>query len=137
MRFKISPEAVARLELGDGLEGREFTGPPIADGLMAGFTVGEIRWAKRLVGAAQITDVDPLEARILYYFLTVRRADHTLLPRERFEELSVLDFIITPHAVSNLDPDGDCQECSQPVSSGVHVDVDPTLPAAAEAAETT
>jgi len=109
----------------------EFDGPPIREGLLAGFTVGELRWAKKELNVPAIEQIDAIEARLLYYVLTMRRVDHTLLPIARFDTLTLLDFELVQHWVEGLDRDGDCGECSQPIGSPIHygsrVPVDPTV----------
>lgn len=120
-------------------QGKEFEGPRVDRGLIVGYAVGELRWAKKELKVARIEDLDAIEARILYYVLAIRRHDHTLLPISRFEKLTVLDFDVASHAFV-LDDDGDCRECLQPRESSVHVaepDEQPIAQPVAEPAEAT
>jgi hypothetical protein len=113
---------------------REFNGPSVRLGLLGGFTTGELRWAKeKLFKVARIEDVDAADSRVGYYFLTLRRADHTLAPVDVWADLSGIDFDLVPHEVTVLDADGDCGECNQPLANeALHtgVNVPPMSPAA-------
>lgn len=109
-------------------EGREFDGPPVDEGLLAGFTVGELRWLKReLRTPGGIETLDAIEARIAYFVLAIRREDHTLLPVSRFDDLTVREFPLVPHVLTKADRDGDCLECGNSPAAQVHIpqDVEP------------
>lgn len=120
MRFTMRPEAIERLGLSMELKDREFLGPSVEDGLLAGFTVGENKWARNQVKAKSSYDLDPMDARVFYHFLTVRRDDPTLLPVKAFTELSVGDFEVTPHAAVGVEDEG-CSDCGKSFASVVHL----------------
>ncbi len=126
MRFTMRPEAIERLGLSPELKGREFAGPAMEDGVLAGFTVGENRWGRKLVGAKTSQDMDPLDVRVMYYFLAVRRDlqasgdDVKLLPPDVFDRLSPGDFEVLPHLAAG-DEDEGCIECGRSFRSPVHL----------------
>lgn len=104
---------------------RVFDGPSTAEGLMGGFPRGVREWLKKQLKIATIEELDALDARVAYYFLTIRNEDHSLLPMTRFNDLAVTDFAIVRHVVESLDQDGDCAECHGPVDSGrLHIEGD-------------
>lgn len=102
-------------------QGQEFTGPDTREGLLGGFTVGERRWARQALKLPSADEMDVGDARLLFYFLTIRRSDHRLLPPEKFDELTLLDFELVRHVVTELDADGDCAECHRPVDAALHL----------------
>jgi hypothetical protein len=105
---------------------REFNGPSVREGLLAGYTRGEIKWAKQKIGVMLTDQLDLVDCRLLYYVLGIRRTDHKLLPIERFDDLALDDFALSKHVVTFLDQDGDCGECTLRVSNrAVHIDADP------------
>lgn len=105
---------------------REFEGPKVSRGLLGGFTVGEIRWAKKELKVSAAEDFDAVEAEILYHVLSIRRADHRLLPISQFGDLSLLDFMPVPHVI-NPDESGDCMDCGRPPQAPVHTEA-PEVP---------
>lgn len=90
---------------------RVFDGPNTSEGLMGGFPYGVQQWLKRTLKLDSIDQLDVVGGRLAYYFLTIRQADHTLLPPDRFKDLTLIDFEVVPHVVTDLDEDGDCAEC--------------------------
>jgi hypothetical protein len=118
VRFTVSDEAIERLGLPE-LKGKEFEGPRVDRGIIGGFTIGEIRWAKKsLLRIDLIQEVDAAEIRPLYFALAIRRTDPRLLPEKRFSELMDTDFVVAPHEyVGEL---RECGECLEPVRSPVH-----------------
>lgn len=133
MKFRFTARAAQTLGLPETNMEREFDGPATRDGLLMGYTAGEVRWLRKHLGVTSTTDIDIVDARIGYYFLAIRREDHTLWPPARFDDLAVSDFELVQHEVVHpLDDDGDCGECHQPVTSGLHTGdpgPDPTRPA--------
>lgn len=113
--------------------GRVFDGPPVHRGLLAGFTIGEQRWARRALKLDSLDRLDSSDLRCLYHFMTLRRIDHELVPAEKFDDLTVLDFELAKHAyVRDVDDPGEsCRECNQHAEFACHqgVPVDPTPPA--------
>lgn len=135
MRFMVTPEAAERLQLnvervcylpGRAPDGerirREFDGPSLREGLLAGVQRGKLGWAKKHLKVQRTEQLDMFEQRLLYFVITMRDADHTLLPIERFDELSLIDFELVRHVVPFKDRDGDCGECSSPLDSAIHLD---------------
>lgn len=119
MRFTVSGEAIERLKLSPELKERVFEGPRVDRGQLAGFTTGELRWAKReLLRIDQIQELDLAEVRPLYFFLAIRRADPRVLPERLFADLADLDFEVVPHPY--LGDLAQCKECTEPVRSDVH-----------------
>lgn len=119
MRFTVSGEAIERLKLSTELKERVFEGPRVDRGQIAGYTTGELRWAKReLLRIDQMQDVDHAEIRPLYFFLAIRRADPRALPERTFSDLADLDFVVVPHPY--LGELAECKECGEPVRSEVH-----------------
>lgn len=136
MRFSITLEGAERLALDaqrvcwtdtSGQRGRrEFSGPSVREGLLGGFTRGELKWAKQKMGVVLTDQLDLVDCRLLYYVLSIRRADHKLLPIDRFDDLALDDFELIKHVVSFLDQDGDCGECTFRVGNrAVHLDPEP------------
>lgn len=112
---------------------RVYEGPATTDGLLGGFPLGVQRWLKRTMKVERIEQLDVVEARLAYFFLTIRQADHTLLPAEQIDDLRTIDFKLVKHKVSHpLDDDGDCGECNQPIEASVHTGDDGPLPVAAD-----
>lgn len=135
MRFMVTPEAAERLQLnvervcylpGTGPDGerkrREFNGPSLREGLLAGVPRGILGWAKKRLNIQRIEQLDVFEQRLLYYVIAMRGTDHELLPIERFDDLSLTDFELVRHVVPFKDRDGDCGECSSPIDSTIHLD---------------
>ncbi len=123
MRFTVSDEAIERLGLTE-LKGTTFEGPRVDRGLLAGYTNGEIRWAKKAVLRIDLMqEVDLTALRPLYFFLAIRRADQRLLPEKRWDDLADLDFVVEPHEYAG--ELADCQECMEGVRSAVHEVPDP------------
>jgi len=106
--------------------GNEYDSPPLGNGALAGFTLGELKWAKKKIGVRSLDDLNQIEVIVLYGVLSIRRADHTVLPLEQFWDLSAGDFSLVEHALGKLDRDGDCLECGSPPDSSLHVG-DPTM----------
>jgi len=118
MRFVVAEDAIERLGLNE-LKGQTFEGPRVDRGLIAGFTIGEIRWAKRaLLRVDLIQEIDAAEARPLYCFLAIRRADARVLPEKLFPELRDTDFEVVPHEYAG--DLRDCAECLEPLRRAVH-----------------
>lgn len=116
-----------------GTGAREFTTPDTSEGLLGGFMLGELKWLKQQLKVPRIEDLDVVEARIAAFFLTIRRADHELLPIAQWPRLTMGDFKLVPHAVTGYDQDGDCGECHLPVDAQLHQvpdapALDPTSP---------
>jgi hypothetical protein len=139
MRFTVTTEGAERLGLNvdkvcylpgtepDGTRRpREFNGPSLREGLLAGVPRGILAWAKKALKVQRIDQLDLIDQRLLYYVITMRGVDHTLLPIERFDDLAVADFELVQHAVTFLDRDGDCGECSTPVDNPIHIDGEDT-----------
>ncbi len=100
---------------------REFDGPTTIFGLIEAWPMGIQRWLKHQLKVAKVEDLDAAQARMAYYFLTIRQADHTLLPIGRWDELALTDFDLVRHEVTGLDQDGDCAECHMTVDAFVHL----------------
>lgn len=137
MRFTMTREAAARLGLSvdrvcgpEGEPAREYDGPSVREGLLGGFPRGVIEWLKRQLKVARIEFIDIASSRLAYYALTMRSADHTLLPFDRFDDLSLTDFELVRHVVTHKDQDGDCGDCSQPLNAPVHIAADDDAPGA-------
>lgn len=147
MRFSVTPEGAQRLGLdvdkvcylpgtapdGDRIT-REFSGPSLREGLLAGVPRGILGWAKKALKVQRTEQLDMFEQRLLYYVIAMRGADHTLLPIERFDDLALTDFELVQHVVPFKDRDGDCGECSSPLDSPIHLD---PIDASAEVPPTT
>jgi hypothetical protein len=137
MRFTMTPDGVERLAAGDPAVVldpkrvcREFYGPPVREGLLGGFTRGELGWAKKQLKVTRTDAIDVTDARLLYYILAMRHADHTLLSISHFDALALTDFELVQHVPPGLDRDGDCAECSMPLDHPVHLEPEPDdLPA--------
>lgn len=130
MRFRFTPHGVAELGLSPQLLGREFDGPTTITGLMGGVPLGIQRWAERELARIgydnpRVIALDGMEARLLYYVISIRNEDHKLLPIDRFPDLSLAMFEMVPHRVPGLDPDGDCSECHGQLEARWHIDTDP------------
>ncbi len=135
MRFTVTTDGAERLGLNvdkvcylpgaepDGSRrAREFNGPSLREGLLAGVPRGILAWAKKALKVQRIDQLDLMEQRLLYYVITMRGVDHTLLPIERFDDLAVADFELVQHVVPFKDRDGDCGECSTPIDNPIHLD---------------
>jgi hypothetical protein len=101
---------------------REFDGPSLREGLLAGIPRGIIGWAKKQLKVQHVQQLDMFEQRLLYYVIAMRHADHELLPIERFDDLALTDFELVQHVVPFKDRDGDCGECSSSIDSPIHLD---------------
>lgn len=136
MRFTVTTEGAERLGLNvdkvcyqpgpadpDGVRKlREYDGPSLREGLLAGFPRGVLGWAKKALKVQRVEHLDMFEQRLLYYVIAMRNTDHTLLPIDRFDDLAMTDFELVRHVVPFRDRDGDCGECSSPVDSPIHLD---------------
>lgn len=127
-RLGLDPGRVCYLPGQKGPDGepvvREFSGPPVREGLLAGFPRGVIGWGKKALKVQRTEQLDLLDQRLLYYVLSIRSVDHTLVPITMFDDLAVADFELVRHVVPFLDQDGDCGECSMPVSLALHLSDD-------------
>ncbi len=118
MRFTVSDDAIERLGLPE-LKGKTFEGPRVDRGMVAGFTNGELRWAKKNVLRIDLMqDVDLTAVRPLYFFLAIHRTDPRLLSEKRWDDLADIDFVVEPHEYAG--DLAECQECMEPVRSTVH-----------------
>jgi hypothetical protein len=125
MRFIVTKDGAGRLGLDPArVCGREYDGPSVREGLLGGFPRGVLKWAKRELKVQQIEQLDIADCRLLYYVITIRNTDHTLLPISRFDDLALTDFELVKHEVTFLDQDGDCGECSMSVDNPVHIRAD-------------
>lgn len=129
MKFTIRPESIERLQLDPERAGVVFDGPSTREGLIGGMPRGVLKWAKQQLKIDRIEYLDVAEARLLYYVISIRNADHTLLPISRFDDLALDDFELVPHVMRGKDQDGDCADCNQPWDSPVHVTADDDGPA--------
>lgn len=108
---------------------KEFDGPRVDKGPLAGFTMGELQWAKQQLKLQRIEQLDAVESTVLYYLLSIRRTNHELLPISQWGDLSIADFDVCEHP-ADLDVDGDCRECGNPARAPWHVgEPVPTSPA--------
>jgi hypothetical protein len=132
MRFVVTEDGAGRLGLDPGrVCGREFDGPSVREGLLGGFPRGVLKWAKRELKVQAVEQIDVNDARLLYYVISMRNTDHTLLPISRFDDLALTDFELVKHVVPFKDQDGDCGECSMSLDNPVHIrddDAGPELP---------
>ena len=114
-------------------DGREFDGPALGVGWQEGFTIGELRWAKKQLKVSSTDDLDTAEGFVLWAVLAIRRADHTILPIHRFDELSMHDFEPLPHPIAWNRQRTGCLDCGNVADSVLHEDQgeapDPTGPA--------
>lgn len=124
MRFTITPEAIERLRINESALGREFNGWSTKEGLLGGVPRGILKWAKLQLKVERTEQLDAADARLVYYLLAIKNADHRLLPFSRIDELALTDFELVKHEVTSLDQDGDCGECNQPVDSIMHLSSD-------------
>jgi len=116
-------------------EGQEYEGPPLNGGALAGFTLGELRFAKRQLHLANLDTLDSTEALVVYGMLAIRRKDHRIVPFDRFEDLRAADFELLPHPYVR-DRDGDCRECSRGENHWLHEDQGEANPPEPPATET-
>jgi len=111
--------------------GQQFEGPPVDEGLLGGFTLGELKWLRRELKIPGIQALDVVEGRVAYCVLTIRREDHTLLPLSMWDDLTFRDFPLVPHPIKP-GRDGDCTECQMTADAPVHIEQDigpdPTRP---------
>lgn len=134
MKFTITDEAIERLGLSTDLKGHMFAGPPVDEGLLARFTRAEIIWLKSVAGVTSTSDFDPMEVRMGYCVLSVRRDSPAWIPRKRFEppesifdQMADTDFQYVKHDFVPMpeDPRG-CSECGQLGRARIHLtDEDP------------
>lgn len=107
---------------------RVFDGPPVHRGLLAGFSIGAQRYARKVLQLDSIDTLDGAELQILYYVLSLKQIDHNLLPvtRASFDELTLLDFDIAAHVFvpDGDDPRGTCRECNQSERFRSHVEAE-------------
>lgn len=94
------------------IKGRVFEGPDTSRGLMGGFKVAEIRWAKVQLKISDIVeDLDLFELQVLYCLLAIRREDHGCLPfaqlRNLWENLAPNDFDRPDEAPAEPDDEDD------------------------------
>lgn len=131
MRFTMTEEGVKRLNemerlnLDPGQVCVEFSGPSVREGLLGGFTRGELGWAKKALKISRTDGLDLVESRLLYYVLSMRHVNHALLPITHFDKLALTDFEQVQHVVPYLDRDGDCGECLMSVHANIHLDPEP------------
>lgn len=124
MRFSITKEAGDRLGIDPKWIGYEFDGPSIRESLIGGFPLGIVKWLKKTLKVDRVDQLDVFQLRLSYYLLTMRNVDHTILPFARMDDLAQTDFELTPHVVTSKDQDGDCGECSRPLSDSIHIEDD-------------
>lgn len=124
MRFTMTKEGAARLDLDPARVCQEFDGPSIREALLGGFPRGVLGWAKKALRVDRTEQLDVVDSRLLYYVITMRMVDHTLLPIARFDELALTDFELVKHEVTSFDQDGDCGECSMTLDNRVHITSD-------------
>ncbi len=111
---------------------REYDGPTTEFGMLEPWPMGVQRWLKQQLKVAKVEDLDAAQRQMAYYFLTIRNADHSLLPFTRWDELALTDFDRVRHPVTALDQDGGCAECHLDQDAFVH-----TMPADGEAPDPT
>lgn len=102
--FRITKAAIDRLGLSAAVEQMVFDAPPEKNGVLMGFTIGEVRWLRNHLKVNSTADFDQYEAMVGRYFLSVRRADHTILPITRFDDLTYLDFEDVDEQDQDQDP---------------------------------
>ena len=124
MRFTITKEAGTRLNVDPRWIGHEFDGPTIRETYLGGFPNGVTRWLKKTLKVERIQELDVFEERLAYFMLTMRNADHTILPFSRWDEVAPADFELVRHVVTSYDQDGDCGECGRPLDDHVHIQDD-------------
>lgn len=126
MRFKIRPEALERLDLPLDMKDVEFTGPGFEDGVLAGFTSGELYKIREVLDAKSSADIDPLDVRLCYYVLTVRRENPSWLPLKAlkdglFRKLADADFQVVAHGfVKDPELERSCIVCGRGFKNPVH-----------------
>jgi hypothetical protein len=136
MRFRISDEAIERLNLPTDCKGKVYAGPSVDQGLLARFMRGEIVWIKNVAGVQDTSQFDGTEVRAVYCVLTVRRDDPKDMPRKRFEapellfdKMSDADFVTVPHVFTpQPDEPRACLECGSLERASFHLDPDETDP---------
>lgn len=117
-----------------GTGDRVFDGPDKSLGVLTGFNMATLKGLKAALKIPMIDDLDMFETSIAYYVLSIRAEDHTLMPWSKWGSLTMRDFKVAPHVVTELDADGDCAECQRPLDAPWHtgVEVPPTGPTVAE-----
>lgn len=113
-----------------GTEDRVFEGPDKRLGVLTEFDMATLKGLKAALKIDKIDDLDMFETSLAYYVLSIRAEDHRLMPWSKWSSLKMADFDIAEHVVTELDEDGDCQECGRPVEGRFHtgVDLPPTGP---------
>lgn len=113
---------------------RVFQGPDKRMGILAEFSVATMKSFKAANGIRQIDDLDSMELQCAYCLLAIRAEEPGLIGLKEFTALKLADFDIAPHDVVDLDDDGDCAGCGQPIDSKYHtgVAIPPTNPADAD-----
>lgn len=106
-------------------EGKEFAIPDTIQGVLGGFTLADRKWARVALKLDSLDDLDTAERMVLAFFLTIRLADHTLIPPARFEHLREVDFELIVHPIGELDRNNNCAECHQPIDSALHAGGEP------------
>lgn len=121
MRFAYTPP---------GGERAEFEGPPRGAGAIVGFTRGELGWLKQQLNIASVMELDPFDAMLFYYVLSIRRHDHRLLPPAVWDDIAVSHFRDLRHPFEAQDDDGNCAQCQQLATNGLHKEpvMDPIEP---------
>lgn len=101
---------------------RVFEGPPVHRGALAGFTINEQKIVKARLKVDTFDKMSSDELTLLYYLMSMRREDDTVLPIEKFGDLMMLDFEQAPHpfVLDEDDPRGTCRECNSPESFRTH-----------------
>lgn len=110
--------------------GRVFNGPDKSQGLLACWNIRTLKTFKMALKIPRLDDMEVHEMSLMYYVLSVRAEDHSLLSLQQFEDLQLDEFQIYPHDVTGLDLDGDCSDCNTPIDRPWHtgVDLPPTTP---------
>ena len=116
-----------------GTGDRVFEGPDKSLGVLTGFNMATLKGLKSALKIPMIDDLDMFETTIAYYVLSIRAEDHTLMPWSKWGSLTMRDFKVAPHVVTEVDDDGDCSECQRPLDAPWHtgVEVPPTAPTVA------
>lgn len=111
---------------------RVFTGPPVHRGALAGFTMNEQKVARMRLKLDSLETLDSGAVTILYYVLSIRREDHTVLPIENFGDLTALEFDVAAHPFDlDTDDTGEretCRECNNYRTFRAHNGLDPVGP---------
>lgn len=108
----------------------EFDGPGRGMGPLAGFTRGEIGWLKKELGVDRLQAIDEYDVGLFYYLLSIRRTDHRLVPRARWDDIALAEFRDLRHRYVEFG-DGDCDDCGRQQDHPIHLpegEPDPTPP---------